>query len=65
MEKNGMLTENSYSDTDTAKKAAFVEKDGFTVADAANKDKLKQAQELKKMSLVNSGPLGMFGSGDF
>lgn len=61
-EKNGMLTENSHSDTDTSKKAAYVEKNGHVVADKANKDKLKEPEDVNPMF---DGPLGMFGGGKF
>jgi hypothetical protein len=62
MEKHGMLTEDSHSDTDTTKKAAFVEKNGHTVADAANKKELKEPDPV---AIMNGGPLGMFGGGTF
>jgi hypothetical protein len=52
MEKNGMLTENSLSDYDTTKKAAYYEKNGFAVADENNKYKLKDPQPVVSVDLV-------------
>ena len=40
IEKHGDLREDSRSDFDMTKKAEFAEKDGFRVADAANKGEL-------------------------
>lgn len=57
MEKNGELTENSKSDFDTTKKAEFVEKDGFEVADAANAAKLKEPVKVEsKASIPDARP---------
>lgn len=49
MEKNAMLDENSQSDFDNTKKAEFYDADGFAVADAANKDKLKNPRPVKEL----------------
>ena len=37
-----MLTTDSKSDFDTTKKVAYIDADGFQVADEANKDKLNK-----------------------
>jgi hypothetical protein len=49
MEKNGMVTEKSQSDFDNTKKAEYYDKEGFAVADKANKEKLKQPVSLKEL----------------
>lgn len=41
MEKNGMLTNDSQSDFDSSKKAAYYDEAGFAVADEQHKNKLK------------------------
>jgi hypothetical protein len=48
MEKNGMLTEDSKSDFDLTKKAAYYDEAGFGVADEGNKDKLKKPVRIDK-----------------
>ena len=45
-EKNGNLTEKSINDFNT-KQAAYVDEDGYLVADEENKDKLKKPVKLK------------------
>lgn len=46
MEKNGMLTEESMSDFDFTKKAAYYDEAGYAVADEANKHKLAKPRKL-------------------
>jgi hypothetical protein len=46
MEKNGMLTENSLSDYDSAKKAEYYDAEGYGVADEANKNKLAKPEPI-------------------
>ena len=51
MNKYGELTEDSFSDFDSEKKAEYYDADGYGVADEANKDKLHtpvRISELKK-----------------
>jgi len=50
MEKHGMLTEKSKSDFDNTKKAEWYDADGFSVADSANKDKLKAPEPIKNLN---------------
>ena len=47
-EKNGMLTNESLSDYNT-KKAEFYDDNGFEVADASNKHKLKSPKPIKEI----------------
>lgn len=44
-----MVTEKSQSDFDNTKKAEYYDKEGFSVADKANKEKLKQPASLKEL----------------
>jgi hypothetical protein len=50
MEKNGMLTDKSVSDYDQTKKAEWFDEEGYTVADDANKDKLKAPKSIKDLN---------------
>ncbi len=47
MIKHGMLTDDSNSDFDNAKKAEYFDADGFHVADEKNKAKLKTPVKIK------------------
>jgi hypothetical protein len=49
MEKNGMLTESSRNDFNS-KKAEYFDEEGYGVADADNKDKLKKPEPIKKLT---------------
>ena len=44
-----MLTENSLSDYDTTKKAAYYDAEGFNVADEDNKQKLNKPEAVEKL----------------
>lgn len=46
-----MLTEKSISDFDHTKKAEYYDKNGFYVADKANKEKLNTPVKIKDNSL--------------
>jgi hypothetical protein len=48
MEKNGMLTNNSFSDFDKTKKAEWYDEEDFHVADEAHKKKLKKPKRIKR-----------------
>ena len=47
-EKNGMLTDESMSDLDTTKKAAYYDEESPLVADESNKDKLKKPVKINQ-----------------
>ncbi|MEI6702598.1 MAG: hypothetical protein WCL71_03560 [Deltaproteobacteria bacterium] len=49
MTKHGMLTEESQSDFDNTKKAEYYDAEGFGVADAENKDKLKAPRSVQDL----------------
>lgn len=53
MEKNGMLTEESQSDFNRTKKAAYIDLDGFDVADEDNKNKLKRPVKISEIEENN------------
>lgn len=44
--KYGIVTEDSYSDFDTRKKAVYLDESGPGIADEANRDKLKQPVKI-------------------
>lgn len=44
-----MLSENSRSDYDNTKKAEYYDAAGYSVADEANKHKLKQPESVKNL----------------
>ncbi len=48
-----MLTEKSLSDFDNTKKAEYYDKEGFCVADEANKQKLKSPQKINISEIEN------------
>ena len=48
MEKNGMLSNNSFSDFDKTKKAEWYDEEDFYVADEAHKKKLKKPKRIKR-----------------
>lgn len=50
MEKNGMLTSESLSDFDNTKKAAYYDAEGYAIADASNKHKLKNPKDIKELT---------------
>ena len=45
-----MLTDKSISDYDNTKKAEWFDEEGYTVADSANKDKLKSPKNIKDLT---------------
>lgn len=45
-----MLSEKSKSDYDNTKKAEYYDKDGFAVADEANKHKLVKPEPIKNLN---------------
>lgn len=49
MNKYGALTSESKSDFDSTKKAEFYDEDGFEIADAENKQNLKNPQPLQNL----------------
>lgn len=49
MNKYGMLTAEARSDFDTTKKAEFYDEDGYEIADAENKEKLKTPKPLTNL----------------
>ncbi len=57
MTKNGNLTEDSFSDFDTTKKAEYIDKEGFEVADQANIDKLVAPSKLAEATPDMETPL--------
>lgn len=44
-----MLTKDSLSDYDNTKRAEYFDADGYSVADKANKHKLKTPQAVKEL----------------
>lgn len=51
LEKNGMLTEKSLADFNTQDKVKFIEKHGFLVAGAEDRDKLEEPVEFRPVKL--------------
>ena len=49
-----MVTEKSQSDFDHTKKAEYYDKEGFAVADEANKEKLKQPVKLEELENIQN-----------
>jgi len=48
IEKNGMLTEDSFSDFDTSKKVKYIEKNGFVVGGEEDKILMEEPIPLQK-----------------
>lgn len=51
MIKYGIVTEDSYSDFNSSKKAKYFDAQGDKIADEANKDKLKKPVTIKKANI--------------
>lgn len=51
IEKYGIVTKDSFSDFDSTKKAEYFDAEGDSIADKANKDKLKKPVEIKKANI--------------
>lgn len=54
MTKYGIVTADSQSDFDQTKKAAYIDEDGFGVADEANKHKLKTPVKIADVTKNDS-----------
>ena len=46
MIKHGEVTTESFSDFETAKKAAYYDEEGYVISDESNKDKLKKPVKI-------------------